>query len=129
MSKRIKLIASGFVSALTIIIATSMPAQAGTLTIFNKNCTKTYNFATKKRVKVRIYANGSEGCTQKRVTVHQGRPKTIELMEQNIDGDDCGKYAHEAIGTVMGKYDAPADEDTHVTCKKDWAAVCQCTKD
>ena len=130
MTKHIKLTSFGLLSALLIVIATPLTAQAGTLTIFNKNCTKTADFATKKRVAVHVDTKrGYYGCTDIYTTVHKGHSKTIQLAEQADEGQDCGNYRHEAAGTIKGKFDVPADGDSHVTCKKDWLNVCQCTKD
>ena len=120
----------GFVSALLIAIAAPMSTYAGTITIYNKNCTKTYNFATKKRVKVHVFS--TRGCTEETVTVRQGHYRTVEIAPMYKFNDvwkSCGDYAHEAVGTVAFKYDAPGDGHTDVTCKKDWLNVCQCTKD
>ena len=130
MNTRIKLTAFGLISMLLIVIAAPLTAQAGTMTIYNKNCTKTYNFATKQRVTVKIKSKNSyKGCTKKKVTIHKGQSRTIELAETGLAGDYCGKYSHQAIGTSRGKRDVSPYQDSHVTCKRDWARVCQCTKD
>ena len=82
-------------------------------------------------MKVHVSSNDNfEGCTDTKVTVRQGQSKSIELVELHDDGSGrCGKYNHEAMGTVGGKYDVKGREDSSVTCRKDWLGVCQCTKD
>ena len=118
--------------ALTIVITTATPltAQAGSLTIFNKNCTKTSNWATKKRITVYINSSkDNDGCTDTKVTVRKGHSKTIQIAATDIDGNSCGKYNHKAGGTIWGKYDIRGSKDSRVTCKKDWLGVCQCEKD
>ena len=133
MIRYIRFALLSFISALMITVAASLPVQAGTMTIYNKNCTKTSNFSTKKRVSLHVYSSTIfSDCTNIKVTVHQGHTKTVELVEQVLDGGDwwsCEKYAHEAMGTVFGGWDVRGDRDTSVTCKKDWLGVCQCDKD
>lgn len=107
-----------------------MATHAGSMTIHNKNCTKTYDWGTRQRVKVHIYSEGKyDGCTEEAVTVRKGHTRTIELIEHANDGDECGKYAHEAMGTAFGDFDIHGGKQSSVTCKKDWLSVCQCTKD
>ena len=130
MKSRGKLTVRGFVSAVTIAAATPMAVHAGSMTIYNENCTKFTGLKTRKRVTVLIDSSkNNEGCTDTYVTVSKHKSKTVELAANGIDGDSCGKYSHEARGTAFGKYDAPGNKHTRVTCKKDWADVCQCTKD
>ena len=130
MIKQTKVFAC-MLTALLMFGMTSLPAQAGTLTIYNKNCTKTHNFATKKRVKVHVYGKLESGCTTREVTVRQGQSRTLDLVPTYKDNGlkkDCF-YFHEANGTVGGKQDVNGTRDSHVTCKKDWAHVCQCKLD
>ena len=130
MNKRMKLTTFGLVPALLIAMAAPLTVQAGTLTIYNDNCTKTANFATKKRVKVDIDGReANKGCTDVTVTVHQGHSRVIHLETKGNDDGPCGKYRHEARGVAFGKFDVWGSDDSHVTCKRDWARVCQCTKD
>ena len=129
MIKQIEIIT--YAAAAALLLATlALPAHAGTVTIYNENCTKTYNFSTKKRVRVRVH---SPHCTDKKVSVRQGHSETVVVQEKyktRVGGwFNCEGYRHEAMGTKWGKPDAPPDGDTHVTCKKDWLGVCQCTKD
>ena len=130
MTRRIHLTAFCLLSTLMIAITVPMTAQAGTLTIYNQNCTKTYKGKIVKRITVHVF-NGDTHCTRKKVTVHQHESVTVMLREvpTNYEDGHCGKYAHEAMGTAGGKHDVHADEDSSVTCKRDWAHVCQCTKD
>lgn len=129
MNTHKKMITCALVSALLMFIAVPSATQAGTLTIYNKNCTKTKNWRTVKRVTVRVHTgNTKDGCTNTKVTVHQNHSKTVELIEKNDEGGDC-KYGHEAMGTVYGKFKVRGDKNSSVTCKRDWAKVCQCTKD
>ena len=120
------------VSALLIAIATPVAAYAGTLTVYNDNCTKTVSRSTTKRVTVNVSPQKGyrgAGCTDTYFTVSQGNSKTIELEERSADERYPCKYAHEARGTALGKHDVRGDSDSTVTCRKDWASVCQCTKD
>lgn len=132
MSKRVKLNSLTFVSALIVAIAMPLTAHAGSLTIYNKNCTKTANFTTKKRITLHVYPQDHRdevGCTNEWITVHKGSSRTIEISKYSMGGLDCGKYRHEAAGTAFGHFDVDAGKDSHVTCKKDRLGVCQCTKD
>lgn len=136
MNKCIKLVACVFISVLTVAVIVPTTAQAGTLTIYNKNCTKTINFKKYNRVTVHVYQKDhtDEGCTNTHVTVNKKSSKTIELVPyyykngQWQDPRNC-KYKHEAHGTVAGKEDVHGNENASVTCKKDRIGVCQCTKD
>lgn len=129
MTGRMKFIICGVVAMLMLCNVMPPTAQAGTVTIYNKNCHKLKGFKYYKRVTVNIF-NKFKGCTGYRVTVKQGRSKVVYLRElSTVDNGPCSSYAHEANGTVGGHYDAPADGHTHVTCKRDWADVCQCKKD
>ena len=132
MNTHIKLITCAFMSMLMMAIAAPMTVQAGTLTIYNKNCTKTVGLSTKKRVMVNVSPQKGykgAGCTDTYLTVSQKHSKTIELIERTADERYPCQYAHEARGTVLGKHDVRGDSDSYVTCEKDWAQVCQCTKD
>ena len=130
MTNYMKLIICAFVSMLAITTVAPMTAHAGTLTIYNKNCTKRAGFIKKQRVTVHVFSkNSDDGCTNEWVVVHRGHTETIELVPDSGYGQRCGHYMHEAKGTVGGKYDVHGDETASITCKRDWAWVCQCTKD
>ena len=134
MTRPMKLTTLGLVSALTfavvIMMATPLTAHAGSMSIYNKNCTQVENFVKKKQVTVHVYSSlGYTGCTNEWVVVHRGHTETIELVPDSGYGQRCGHYMHEAKGTVGGKYDVHGDETASITCKRDWAWVCQCTKD
>ena len=130
MSKRINSTLLGILSALIIAVTLPMTAHAGSLSIYNKNCTQVENFVTKKHVTVHVYSSWDyTGCTREWVVVPRGHTKTIELVPDSGYGQRCGNYAHEAKGTVGGHYNVHGDEVASVTCKRDWAWVCQCTKD
>ena len=62
-------------------------------------------------------------------TIDKGSSRTITLAAKGINTTQTCPYAHEAEGTVGGKQDVYGDENSSVTCRKDWAGVCQCTKD
>ena len=113
-----------------VAVAAPPNAQAGLLRIYNKNCTKTAHWSTKKRVTVNVYSKkGYEGCKKVYIVVPTGQTKTIEISaKSNNNEENCGKYRHEAAGTIQGKYDVRGDKYSFVTCKKDWLGVCQCTK-
>ena len=141
MHKRIQLIACGFLSALIIAMAVPVTTNAGTLTIYNENCTHLKGFKRKKSVTVHVFAQ--DDCdTNTKVTVRQGSSKTITLDDYYNEKDHMSKdgkivkgdpttckYAYEARGTVSFTRDVRGDRDSSVTCKRDWARVCQCTKD
>ena len=118
-------------SALAIAIAAPLTAQAGTLTIFNQNCTSQKGFETHKRVTVTIDSKGGAGCTKTSVNVTQGQSKTVQLAAKDNDGNACGKYSHRAVGMLLGQqggYDVDGDKDSSVTCKKDRSVSCRCVK-
>ena len=130
MTRYAKFARFGLISVLLAALAAPLAARAGTMTIYNKNCTKTANFATKQRVTVIISSKkDGEGCTSGRVTVHRGHSRVVPIAATDKDGNECGKYRHEAHLTILGEYDVSEHGDSHVTCKKDWLGVCQCTKD
>lgn len=127
MNNRIKLIACALASVLAMTIATPMTAHAGTLTIYNKNCTKLKGFKQVKRVTVHVYDPDTVGCTKTDVTVHKGSAKKIWL-EPGSRTNPC-KYKHEAKGLILGKTDVHGSKNSSVTCEKDPDKICQCTKD
>lgn len=127
MTSPLKLTALGLLSALLMATAMPMTANAGTLTIYNHNCTHLKWFKRKKSVTVHVYTHADK-CTDTKVQVKTGQSKTIQLLEDGLV-EQCHRYAHEAIGTVGGKFDINPREPSSVTCKRDGARVCQCTKD
>jgi hypothetical protein len=126
-------------------------ALAGSVVIKNENCTMIgcgfLKLGTCDSVEVHIYApdedcrapgvqsvcsSKSEGfptCTTGTWTIDNGSSGRIELVELGINATQICAYAHEAAGTAGGKQDVDGNEDSSVTCSKDWAGVCQCTKD
>ena len=128
MSKGINLILLGLVSALLITIAMPMAAHAGTMTIYNKNCTHLKGLKRKKFVSVYVNAQESHGCTSTLVQVKTGQSKTVALVAQNEKGETC-KYRHVAKGVIMGDFDVKAEDFSSVTCKRNLARVCKCIKD
>ena len=135
MIKQIKIITCAAAAAL-LLATLALPAHAGTLTIYNKNCIKVKGFKKYKRVSVHVW--GPDECnTKTTVTVHQGESTTITLdeyyrVEKSEYNEGTRKeciYAHEAKGTVFGGHNVRGTEDSHVTCKKDSIGVCQCKKD
>ena len=126
--KPMKLTAIGLMSALLIAVAMPMAAHAGTLTIYNKNCTHLKGLKRKKSVTVKVTAD--VGCTNTKVKVKTGQSKTISLTVRDKKGDIC-EYHHYAKGTGASwpPKDVMGDEVSSVTCKRDWARVCQCKKD
>lgn len=139
-----------FVAMMMVMLSMPLTAQAGKsyqecggsdafcgqVTVKNENCTKLVWFKTKKRVKVQVYNPSDVMCNQWESSWHhipQGHSVTIPLVGW-IDGPAGTRpyyctYAHEAEGTTGGKEDVHGNEVSSVTCKKDWAGVCQCTKD
>lgn len=131
MNKHMKLTTLGLVSALMVAIAAPMTAQAGTMTIFNANCTTQKGLDLYKQIKVNIDSKGGEGCTDKTVKVHTGQSKTVQLAAQDKNGNTCGKYRHDAVGVMQNrqdKYDVDGDKDSTVICKKDRSVSCKCRK-
>lgn len=135
MTKRMNLIAGLFVMTLMMTAVAPKTAHAvytkeGTLTIYNHNCSKWKGFKLYKRVTVHVF-NNKAGCTETTVTLGHKQSQTIKLTPfyfHKGEKKDC-KYKHEANGTVAGKKDIYGGAHSSVTCKKDWADVCQCTKD
>ncbi len=132
MTKHMILASCSLALVLTLLAATPMAARAGTLTIHNDNCKKLLGFKTKKRVTVHVSSKYS-GCTRDDVTVSMGSSETITLKEGFVTSygeyQRCNKYVHYAHGAVRGKADVDGSKDSSVTCKRDWAKICKCTKD
>ena len=126
-----KLSALGFVSALTIAVAVPLTAQAGTLTIFNKNCTMNIDSDIHDRITVNIDSETGAGCTERSVDVPRSYAKTIELAAKGEDGSACGKYRYKVVGALKNQqssYDIDGGKDSWMTCKKDRSFGCQCVK-
>ena len=128
MTKHMKLTVLGLVSALMITTIAPITVQAGTLTIYNKDCTHGKGFKKKKWVSVHVYDKKNKECTDTYVHVNENNSKTVSLIEETNNDTSC-YYKHEAKGTIIGSRDIPGYLNSSVTCKKDWANVCQCTKD
>lgn len=128
MNSAMKFTALGLISMLLIAITVPTTTYAaGTLTIYNKNCTRLKGFKKKHEVKVHVFTN-EIGCRDIHVTVKKGDYKTIGLKEHGTY-EDCGKYHHEATGTTAGKADVHPNETSWVTCLKDAVGLCHCLKD
>lgn len=133
MNKCIKLITVTLLPVLMIVIVAPLTAHAGTLTIFNKDC-HTLKFdpwpKVVQRITVHVYDHPS-ACTKKHVSVKVGHYETVSLVAKHeVNGElyKCN-YFHEAMGTAGGKDDVYGGGHSSVTCKQDWADVCQCTED
>lgn len=138
MNKRIKFIFYILMSVLMLAVVVPQATHAGTVSIYNKNCTHTKGLYRKKWVTVHV--RGYQGCTNTKVQVRKGSTKVVNLIptsDKYVDEDGsvyygpertC-KYKHEAKGTLGGKRRVSGKENSSVTCKRDWARVCQCTKD
>ena len=131
MTKCMNLIHLGLASAL--MIATPMAAHAGSVIIANENC-KSLKFdpwpKIIRRVTVHVF-DYPDACTDTNVTIGEGDVKVVQLAETHeVDGKtyNC-MYYHEAKGTAGGVDDVKGSAISSVTCKEDWADVCQCTKD
>lgn len=135
MTKHMNLIAGILMSTL-LLTATAPAVEAyeygsGSLTIYNKNCTKWIGLKKRKRVTVHVFAGNSlkrSECTNVDITVSQGQSVTGVMWAKSYRGRSCGKYKHEAHGTVGGKADVDPNEVAYVTCKKDRYGICQCAK-
>ena len=131
MTRHMELRALGFVSALTIAVAVPLTAQAGTLTIFNKNCTMNIDSDIHERITVNIDSESGAGCTERSVDVPRSYAKTIELAAKGEDGSACGKYRYKVVGALQDQqssYDIDGGKDSWMTCKKDRSSSCQCVK-
>lgn len=105
-----------------------MTAHAGTLTIYNKNCTKLVWFKQKNHVTVKVY-DKMMGCTDTKVNVHKGSRETIWLEPKGDNGREC-MYRHRPTGLLGGKADVAGHRNSSVTCeRKDADNACWCTKD
>ena len=121
---------------MTVAIAAPMMAQAGTLTIYNEDCTYRKGFKKKKAVYVEVVPRHQEArdqCTDTKVRVKQGYPRTIALVERHKDKGKRSHpcyYRHKAEGVPWGasKADVRGDEHSRVGCKEDALGVCHCTK-
>lgn len=141
MTRPMKLSALGLVSALTIAVAVPLTAQAGTLTIFNKNCTMNIGLMnigldideriTVNMIRVNIDSETGADCTKRSVDVRLGYAKTIELAAKGQDGSACGKYRYKVVGALKNQqssYDIDSGKDSWITCKTDLSLSCQCVK-
>lgn len=116
-------------------IDSSGAVSVGEVTIHNNNCSPWLQ----DHVRVHFWGQAStnEACTDTWVSLKHGETKTFQLRREFTDSSSDGKtvihtrckYFHEAEGTTGGKQDLYGDEVASVTCKNDWAGVCQCTKD
>lgn len=135
-----------FVAMMMVMLSMPLTAQAGKslqecggtdafcgkVTVTNDNCTKLKGFKTKKRVRVHVYNDADVMCNQfdsEWHHIHQGDSVTVKLVGW-VDGGAGTRphyctYAIEAEGTTAGK-SVNGNEDSSVTCKKDWGGVCQC---
>ncbi len=104
------------------------------VTIHNNNCSPWGS----DHVRVNVYdplddRNWLEKCTSTTISLKHGATTTLTLNASitSPEGDSTKAcvYRHEAEGTVGGSRDVHGDAVSHVTCKNDWAGVCQCKKD
>ena len=131
MTRPMKLTALRLVSALTIAVAVPLTAQAGTLTIFNKNCTMNIGSDIHERITVNIDSETGAGCTERSVDVPRSYAKTIELAAKGQDGSACGKYRYKVVGALkdqQSSYDVDGGKDSWITCKEDRSFGCHCVK-
>lgn len=140
MNYRTKWVATGLVLALMTAVAVPTASQAGTLSIYNKECTHRKGLGKKKNW-ITVQIKGDPGCTKKDVRVSKGETKVINLIEttttysgflgkkEETDEYTC-KYKHLAKGAPVAYKDVAGDEDSSVTCTKSgWFNSCECTKD
>ena len=140
MDNRMKWTALALAAVLVITAVAPMAAQAGTLTIYNDNCTHRKGLGKKKNW-ITVKVKGDPGCTKKDVHVSKGETKVVNLIEttttysglfgkkEKTDEYTC-KYSHRAKGHPQGYKNVKGDEDSRVTCKKGGAFnACQCLKD
>ena len=140
MTRPITLLTCAFVSALLLFSTTPEVSYAGTMAIYNKNCSKRL-LGIKEVNRITVAIDGYPGCTHTEVTVNQGITRTVTLAETtdkfsggrgSTSSNSC-RYTHEAIGTGIGRVgtemDVEGDQFSSVTCKKDWIGDCQCIKD
>lgn len=117
--------------ALCLLLAP--PVFAGSVIITNQNCTVLEWFQTKQFV--RVHLSGVE-CDDFWTEVPTGQSRTVQVMSyrNNAWGPDqwnsnyCA-YGVNAEGVFKMGADVYGNEDTNVSCSKDWAGVCQCNKD
>ncbi len=140
MDNRMKLTALALAAVLVITAVAPMAAQAGTLSIYNKECTHRKGLGKKKNW-ITVKIKGDPGCTEKDVRVAKGETKVIELIEttttysgflgkkEETDEYTC-KYKHSAKGAPVAYKDVAGDEDSSVTCTKSgWFNSCECVED
>ena len=135
MSRQLKMIACILVSAVMLSMVT-LPAQAGSVTIYNVDCTKTYKGKKVKRVTVHVRGRRGSNCTEEYLTIHQGESRTIQLQAKyrpsgsNGSGVHVCVYKHQASGTTNGTFEIKGTEHSEVYCKKanGFFHTCQCHK-
>ena len=130
MTGHVKSIARGLV-AMLVITAAPIVAHAGTLTIYNDNCTTLKGLKKKNWVKVHVDTI-QPGGTNVWVKVRKGESETIWLIEEYefLGNTYTYYYVHEAQGTTGGDNDVSGREHSSVTCRKgSWFGICQCLKD
>ncbi len=135
MSRQLTMIACILVSAVMLSTVTS-PAQAGSVTIYNDNCTKTYKGKKVKRVTVTVKGRTGSNCTEETRTIHQGESTTIQLQAKyhpsrtNGGGVRECEYTHKASGVWNGSRNVKGTEHSEVVCKKAKGLfrTCQCKK-
>lgn len=139
MNNCMKLTALALASALMITAVAPTAAHAGTLTIYNKECT--HRDGLKKKNWVTVKVKGDPKCTNKKVQVSKGGTRVVDLIEttttasgflgkhEEVEEYTC-KYYHRAKGSPTGYNDVKGDEDSRVTCKKSGLfKSCECIKD
>ncbi len=130
MNRRIKSINCSLIATLLIAAAAPMMAHAGTMTIYNDNCTTLVWLTKRNWVKVHIDTI-QPGGTNTWVTLNKGESKTVSVKSKYTAFGNTYTYyyTHEAKGTTGGDNDASGAKDTSVTCRKGVMGVCQCLLD
>ncbi len=138
MTNRITPIVRVIVAALFVIAVAPAAAHAGSVTFYNKNCSKYSGFRVVKQVAV-VIKGDAHGCSDIEVNVQQGAFKTVRLLpattvnntpyDPTTDSPRECRYSWEVSPRFTVRSELRGREDYAMTCKKDWAGVCQCTKD
>ena len=112
---------------------------AGGIQIKNEDCGGGKN----PKVKVHVFDPDKGGCSDTWVTVNKGATEIKRNLYsynskfgspyEDLKSAHC-LYAHEAEGTVGGNADVDGRLNSNyannrVTCRADWAGVCQCIND
>ena len=138
MNNRITPIVRVIVAALFVVAVAPATAHAGSVTFYNKNCSKYSGFGVVKQATV-VIKGDAYGCSDIELNVQQGTFKTVRLLPttpaNNAPYDptagsprEC-RYSWEVSPRFTVRSEMRGREDYAMTCKKDWTGVCQCSKD